>query len=75
MEAEQLVTVAKYPTIFDAERAKARLESEGIDAMVQAHAGTGVFGAGYQGPVPGGAAVLVRSSDVDRAWSVVVDHR
>lgn len=28
---------------------------------------------GFQGPVAGGAAVIVRAADVERAWTLVVD--
>ena len=73
-EPERLMMLARYPTVFDAERAKATLESEGIDAMIESIGAPGIFGPGFQGLVPGGVAVLVRSSDVDRAWQVVVDR-
>jgi Putative prokaryotic signal transducing protein len=74
METEQWIKLATYATNFDAERAKATLESARIPAMVQSHAGTGLFGAGFQGPVPGGVAVMVRSRDLDRAWTLVVER-
>ena len=73
-EPERLVMLARYPTVFDAERAKAMLESQGIDSVVESSSAPGIFGAGYQGSVPGGVGVLVRSSDIDRAWQVVVDR-
>jgi hypothetical protein len=68
----EFVMLAKYPTIFEAERAQATLESAGIPAMVQSHGG-GAFGPGFQGPVVGGASVIVRAADVERAWTLVVD--
>ena len=74
VEPEHLVRLARYPTVFDAERAKAVLESEGIDSVIETNGAPGIFGPGFQGPVPGGVGVLVRSSDVDRAWQVVVDR-
>ena len=70
---DEWAVVAKYPTVFEAERAKAALEAKAIVARIQSHGGTGIFGAGFQGPVIGGAAVLVRSADMERAWQVVVD--
>ena len=73
MEIDRWVKLATYATTFDAEFAKARLDSAGVPALVQSHAGAGLFGAGFQGPVPGGAAVLVRALDLDRAWTLVVD--
>ena len=74
VEPEHLVMLARYPTVFDAERAKATLESQGIDSVIESNGAPGIFGPGFQGAVPGGVAVLVRSSDVDRAWQVVVDR-
>ena len=74
VEPERLVMLARYSTVLDAERAKATLESEGIDSVVESGAAPGIFGPGFQGAVPGGVAVLVRSADVDRAWQVVVDR-
>jgi hypothetical protein len=74
VEPERLVMLARYSTVFDAERAKATLETEGIDSVIESNGAPGIFGPGFQGPVPGGVGVLVRSSDVDRAWQVVVDR-
>jgi hypothetical protein len=74
MEPERLVMLARYPTVFDAERAKATLESQGIESVIESNGAPGIFGPGFQGSVPGGASVLVRSSDIDRAWQVVVDR-
>ena len=66
------VKLASYATVLEAEGAKAVLESAGIPAMLQSHGGTGIFGAGFQGPVPGGTTLLVPSRQLDRAWSIVV---
>jgi hypothetical protein len=74
VETDSWMKLATYATTFDAERAKATLESARIPAMVQSHGGTGLFGAGFQGPVPGGVAVMVRSHDLDRAWTLVVER-
>ena len=74
VEPERLIMLARYPTVFDAERAKATLESEGIDSVLELNGAPGIFGPGFQGSVAGGVAVLVRSSDIDRAWQVVVDR-
>ena len=74
VKPERLIMLARFPTVFDAERAKATLESEGIDSVLELNGAPGIFGPGFQGSVPGGVAVLVRSSDIDRAWQVVVDR-
>jgi hypothetical protein len=73
MSSNSWVVLAKYPSIFEAERVKATLESAGIPTMVQSH-GVGVFGPGYQGPAAGGASVLVPSPALDQAWDVVVER-
>jgi hypothetical protein len=43
-----------------------------IPAMIQSHAGVGVFGAGFQGTVPGGVTLMVPSTALDRAWTLIV---
>lgn len=69
-DAQELVKLASFATVFEAERAAATLESAGIPALIKAHNGGGIFGVG---PTPGGVMLLVRDSDVDRAWTLVVD--
>ena len=73
MQSDHWVKPASYATVFDAERAKATLDSAGVPALLKNHGGTGAFGAGFQGLVPGGVSVEVRSSDLDRAWTLVVE--
>jgi Putative prokaryotic signal transducing protein len=52
------VKVQEYASRFDAELARARLESARIPAMIASHGG-GIFGAGFQGTVPGGVDLKV----------------
>lgn len=52
------VRAREFGTRFDAELARARLESAGIPAMLRSHS-AGIFGAGYQGAVPGGIELQV----------------
>lgn len=73
MSPDSWTLLAKYPSVFEAELAKATLESEGIRAIVQSH-NAGAFGPGFQGPVLGGAGVLVPAADLDRAWELVVER-
>jgi hypothetical protein len=68
------MTLATYATMFEAELAKAALDSANIPALIRSHGAAGLFGAGFQGAVPGGVAVLVPAADLDRAWTVVVDR-
>jgi hypothetical protein len=70
----QWVKLASYPTVFAAERAKATLDSAGIPALLQSHGGSGVFGPGFQGSVPGGVTIQVQEQDLDRAWTLVVEN-
>ena len=74
METGRWVKLATYGTTFETERARATLEAAGIPAMVQSNIGAGAFGAGFQGPVPGGVALLVPALDLDRAWTLVVQQ-
>ena len=73
-ETDTWVKLATYPSNLEAERAQATLESAGIPAMVQSHGGAGIFGPGFQGPVPGGTVLLVPSRQLDRAWTLVVGN-
>ena len=72
MQTENWVKLATYGTTFEAEGAKATLESAGIPAMLQSHVGAGLGGAGFQGGTPAGTALLVPSRELDRAWELVV---
>ena len=71
-ESERWVKLASYSTILQAEAVKVTLDGAGLPAILQSHSGAGLFGAGFQGPVPGGVVVLVRSMDLERAWKLVV---
>ena len=73
VQNDHWVKLANYPTVFDAERAKAMLASAGIPVLLKNHSGGGAFGPGFQGPVPGGVTVEVPSRELDRAWSLVVE--
>jgi hypothetical protein len=58
--------VREFSTRFEAEIARTRLESADIPAAIVSHEG-GVFGAGFQGPVPSGVEVRVPSDRVAEA--------
>lgn len=53
------VKARTFATRFEAEMARARLESAEIPAIIHSHAGSGVFGAGFQGSIPGGVELRV----------------
>lgn len=55
----QWVKARTFATRFEAEMARARLESAEIPATIHSHAGSGVFGAGFQGMIPGGVELRV----------------
>jgi hypothetical protein len=58
--------VREYSTRFEAEIARTRLESADIPAAIISHEG-GMFGAGFQGPVPSGVELRVPSDRVAEA--------
>jgi hypothetical protein len=62
--------VGEYATRFEAEIARTRLESADIPAGIFSHEG-GIFGAGFQGAVPGGVEIRVPTERVDEARAVL----
>jgi hypothetical protein len=61
------IKAREFGTKFEAEMAKARLESAGIPVMLKSHAGA-IFGPGFQGAVPSGVELHVpaeRLADVE----------
>src|SRR5258706_14063700 len=62
-ELERFVTVATYVLPWEAQLAKARLESEGIAALVADENAAGIYGAN----AIGGIKLRVREEDADRA--------
>jgi hypothetical protein len=72
----QWVKARTFATRFEAEMARARLESAEIPATIHSHAGAGVFGAGFQGLIPGGVELRVpldRLSDASEVLDGVSD--
>jgi hypothetical protein len=70
------VKARTFATRFEAEMARARLESAEIPATIHSHAGSGVFGAGFQGMIPGGVELWVpldRLSDASEVLDGVSD--
>ena len=63
-------SLATFATGFEADRARALLESEEIPVMVKGPQ-VGVFGAGFQGVMSGGVELLVPSPEVERARHVL----
>jgi hypothetical protein len=61
------VKAREFGTAFEAEIAKARLESADIPVMLKSHAGA-IFGPGFQGAIPSGVELHVpaaRLADVE----------
>jgi hypothetical protein len=54
------VKAHEFATRFEAEMARARLESADVPVMITAHE-AGIFGPGFQGVVPRGVQLLVPS--------------
>ena len=55
------VKAREFSTRFEAELARARIESEDIPAVIKSHE-AGIFGPGFQGVVPSGVELHVPSS-------------
>jgi hypothetical protein len=67
------VKARTFATRFEAEMARARLESADIPATIHSHAGSGVFGAGFQGMIPGGVELRVPLDRLSEASEVLAD--
>lgn len=61
------VPVATYGMVYEADFARATLESAGIPAHVQGGEHIGVFGPGWAGPTHRGVTLLVPSECLDEA--------
>jgi len=57
------VKVREYATRFEAEMARARIESAHIPVALTSHE-AGIFGPGFQGAVPSGVELLVPANRV-----------
>ena len=66
--------VREYSTRFEAEIARTRLESADIPAAIVSHEG-GMFGAGFQGPVPSGVELRVPSDRIADAEAALEPDR
>ena len=72
-EQERWIVVAVYPAAYEAEMIAAQLESAGFLARVDAGEAVGIFGASFQGPTTQGTRVLVPSTQLEVARSLVAD--
>ncbi len=64
------VPAATFSSTLEAEIARQTLEAEGIPSIFK-NQKTGIFGPGYQGPVPGGVDVCVPSPELERARELI----
>jgi hypothetical protein len=64
-----LVTIATFPDVPEAELAKERLQLEGIDAYVFAENTAGIMP--YLNPATGGIRLQVEASDAERAKEIL----
>jgi hypothetical protein len=64
------IKVREFATRFEAEFARARLESADVPATIVSHEG-GMFGAGFQGPVTSGVEVRVPKERIAEAEAVL----
>lgn len=65
MESQDLVVIATFPSVTDAEIAKGALDAAGIDSMVRADDAGGMY------PTIRGAQLLVRSEDAAQGRDVL----
>jgi Putative prokaryotic signal transducing protein len=61
MSSSELIVISTFPSIADAQIAKGILDEVGIESMIRADNAGGMY------PAIGGAELLVRSDDLDRA--------
>jgi hypothetical protein len=61
MKPPALITISTFPSAADAVIAKGVLDDEGIESMIRTDDGGGMY------PAIGGAELLVRSEDADKA--------
>ena len=61
MRSGELITISTFPSAADAQIAKGILDEEGIESMIRADNVGGMY------PAIGGADLLVRAEDRDRA--------
>jgi len=71
VDLERFVTVATYAFPWEAQLAKARLESEGIDSVVADEISAGLYGAN----AIGGVKLRVREEDAGRATALLGTRR
>jgi hypothetical protein len=64
------VRIRQFNSAFEAEQAKAVLEDEDIPVLIQGNT-MGMFGAGFQGMVVGGATLSVPSPEVEDAEALL----
>jgi hypothetical protein len=61
MNSNELVTVSTFPSAVDAEIAKGVLDDAGIESMIRSDNAGGMY------PALGGADLVVRAEDVEKA--------
>ena len=61
MNSDELVTVSTFPSAVDAEIAKGVLNDAGIESMIRSDNAGGMY------PALGGADLVVRAEDVEKA--------
>jgi putative signal transducing protein len=61
MKSADLVAVSTYPSVADAQLAKGVLDQAGIESMVRSDNAGGMY------PAIGGAELLVRAADAEKA--------
>jgi hypothetical protein len=68
----QWVKAREFGTRFEAEMARALLESADIPATIKSHEG-GLFGPGFQGPIPSGVELHVPIGRLAEVREILAD--
>ncbi len=68
--SEQWARLTKVFTGLEVDTIRATLDLEGIPTLVRGF-GIGIFGGGFQGPIPDGAEILVPETALERARDLI----
>jgi Putative prokaryotic signal transducing protein len=69
MNTSDLITIATFPSVADAQIARGVLDEAGIESMIRSDNAGGMY------PALGGTELLVRAEDLDRAAEALQSPR
>lgn len=68
------VTLANFPSAFEAEMLVERLRAAGLTAASRGNDIVGIFGPGFAGPTVRGVDVIVSSKDAAAAGDILAEY-